>query len=252
MRDPRFTDCLRVEDESALAYGPLEQTGSSLGAGNSTCAARWDYSLPVIRLHYYPGNASLAPHMLLRELALPFELCLVDRRQDAQQSAEYLRLNPNGRIPTLVDGDLVLWEAAAICLHLLDRHAQRMPSPALGTPERAQLYKWLFWLSNTLQPELMTRAYPERWSTLATDEVVTRSCTRLDAMFDLAEAALDPYLLGARFSAVDLYFLMLCLWGRAMPNPPQSRPRTARLMAELLARPAVQAALAAERAALPV
>ena len=47
-------------------------------------------------LYYYPDNASTFPHMLLRELGVPFELRLVDRKQDAQRSAEYLRLNPQG------------------------------------------------------------------------------------------------------------------------------------------------------------
>lgn len=201
----------------------------------------------MITLYYYPGNASLAPHMLLRELGVEFELRLVDRRNNAQHSDEYRKLNPNGRIPTLVDGELVLWESAAICLHLLDRHPDRMPMPALGTAQRAQLYKWLFWLSATLQPELMVRSYPERWSTRATDEVHSLAIQHLDDMFDLAESALDPYLLGSQFSVADLYFLMLCLWGRSMPRPPGSRSRTGRLMTELLRRPAVRAALEAEK-----
>src|SRR5262249_33776081 len=132
-------------------------------------------SAGMIKLYYYPGNASMAPHMLLRELQVEFELCLVDRKQNAQHSLDYRRLNPNGRIPTLVHGELVLWESAAIGLHLLDSFPDRMATPPLGSAERAQLYKWLFWLSNTLQPELMVRAYPERWSARATDEVVSQA-----------------------------------------------------------------------------
>ncbi len=65
--------------------------------------------LTMPALYYYPGNASLLPHMMLREIGAEFELRLVDRGQNFQKSAEYLRLNPNGRIPVLVDGDLVLF-----------------------------------------------------------------------------------------------------------------------------------------------
>jgi glutathione S-transferase len=72
----------------------------------------------MITLHYHPGNASFAPHVLLHELGVPFELQLVDRAAGQHKTPEYLRLNPNGQIPVLVDGDLVLYEAAAICLHL--------------------------------------------------------------------------------------------------------------------------------------
>src|SRR5262245_63889985 len=72
----------------------------------------------MLELHYYPGNASLTPHMLLEELGVPYALKLVDRTRNAHKAPEYLRLNPNGLIPVLVAGDLVLYETAAICLHL--------------------------------------------------------------------------------------------------------------------------------------
>ena len=84
----------------------------------------------MMALYYYPGNASLLPHMALREAGAPFELRLVDRTKNAQNSAEYLALNPNGRIPTLIDGDLVLFETAAIT------HAYRRPLSA-GRPRAA-------------------------------------------------------------------------------------------------------------------
>jgi len=104
-------------------------------------------------LYYYPGNASLLPHMVLREIGAPFELRLVDRTQDAQKSADYLRLNPNGRIPVLIDGELVLFETAAIVLHLVDRHPEAGLAPRPGTPERPQFYKWMVHLTNTPQAE---------------------------------------------------------------------------------------------------
>jgi glutathione S-transferase len=69
----------------------------------------------MYRLHYFPGNASLAPHMLLRELGADFELVLVDRTTDAHRSAAYRVLNPKGVIPTLEHDGWVLTESAAIC-----------------------------------------------------------------------------------------------------------------------------------------
>ena len=93
-----------------------------------------------MQLHYFPGNASMVPHILLEELGLPFQLLYVDRALDAQKSAAYLKLNPNGLIPVLVDGDLVLYETAAICLHLADGHPQAGLAPPQGSREQAQLY----------------------------------------------------------------------------------------------------------------
>ena len=118
----------------------------------------------MIQLHYFPSNASMTPHMVLEELGVPYELVLVDRTNNAHHSPEYLKLNPNGKIPVLVDGELVLYETAAITLHLADTHAGAGLAPPLGTPERAHFYKWLMWLSNTLQAEMPLYFYSDRWA----------------------------------------------------------------------------------------
>ena len=99
----------------------------------------------MITLHYHPGNASFTPHVLLHEIGAPFELQLVDRAQGAHKSPAYLALNPNGLIPVLVDGDLVLYETAAIALHLCDTHPAAELAPALGTADRAPLHKGKGW-----------------------------------------------------------------------------------------------------------
>jgi glutathione S-transferase len=201
-------------------------------------------------LHYYPGNASLLPHMAVREAGAPFELRLVDRAQGAQNSADYLRLNPNGRIPVLVQGDLVLFETAAIALHLADQHPEAALAPPPGTPERAQFYKWMIHLTNTPQAEYRAWFYP--WEHVAdpaaADAVKQASSERLGRMFEVIASQLGdgPWLLGQRFSAADLFLLMLVRWGRAMPRPPRDLPQLASHAQRVLARPAVQATFAAE------
>ena len=100
----------------------------------------------MYELFYFPRNASLAPHFMLEEIGAPFELRLVDRKSEGQKDPDYMKLNPMGRIPTLVDGELVLFESAAICLHLADMHPEAGLVPALGTAQRAHCYKWLMFL----------------------------------------------------------------------------------------------------------
>ena len=201
-------------------------------------------------LYYYPGNASLLPHMALREAGAAFELRLVDRTKDAQHSADYLRLNPNGRIPVLVDNGLVLYEAAAITLHIADQHPDSGLAPPPGTPDRAQFYKWMIHLTNTPQAEYRAWFYPEQHTTdpTAAPGIKQAAAKRLGEMFAKIAAQLGkgPWLLGDRFSAADLFLLMLVRWGRAMPNPPRDTPDLAAHAARVLARPAVQAAFAAE------
>jgi glutathione S-transferase len=205
----------------------------------------------MIELHYYPGNASLIPHIILRELGLPFALRLVDRSVDAQNSPAYRWLNPHGKIPTLVDGDLVLWETAAITLHLVEKRQPNHLLPAGAA--RAHFLKWLVWLATTVQAESLLYFYPERWAEGAcAGEVKASAERRIGAMLDLVEAQLAPYLLGPTLSAVDLYLLVLCRWTRFMANPARNRPKLGRLLAELVERPAVRAAFEAEGIGAPL
>lgn len=208
-------------------------------------------------LYYYPGNASMAPHMALEEIGAPFELRLVDRTRNAHKDAGYLRLNPNGLIPAFVDGELVLFESAAICLHLADRHPAAKLAPAFGTTERAQFYKFLIHLTNTVQAELLSYFYPERLTddASAAAQVKAHAEARVGEMFDRLEASLaagGPYLLGARFSVADLYLLMLARWTRGMTNPARGRKSVRRLLDRLIERPAVQRVFAKEEIAAPL
>src|ERR1700688_5113182 len=113
-------------------------------------------------LYYYPANANAAPHMLLQEIGAEYQLALVDRKVNGQKSKAYRQINPNGRIPALEDGELVLFESAAIVLHLVDHHPESGLAPPAGTVERAKFYQWLIFLTNSLQEELMIFQYPDR------------------------------------------------------------------------------------------
>lgn len=206
----------------------------------------------MIKLYYYPGNANLAPHMVLEELGVPHELMLVDRSINAQKSTEYLALNPAGRIPVLVDGDLILFESAAICLHLCDAHPDAGLAPPLGTTERAHFYKWLIYLTNTVQAEMLFYFYPERLADneAMRAEIKRHAHDRVAGMFDLVETAFiengGPYFLGPRFSAVDCYLLMLARWTRMMDNPARERQHLGPYLRRLLERPAIARTFAVE------
>jgi glutathione S-transferase len=213
----------------------------------------------MIQLHYYPSTASMAPHILLRELGAPFELLLVDRTQNAQKMTGYLKLNPNGLIPVLTDADLVLYESAAICLHLCDTHLDAGLAPTLGTKERAHFYKWLMWLTNTLQATLIVYFYPERLVNAGNEagalQVKAQAELKIGVLLDQLDAELaqqaqthaQPWLLGENYSAVDIYALMLCRWTRNFASKPaRDRPQLGPYLQRMLARPAVIKAFAAE------
>jgi glutathione S-transferase len=214
----------------------------------------------MITLHYHPGNANLAPHMLLEELGVPFELVLVERANAAHKSAEFLKLNPNGKIPVLVDGDLVLFETAAICLHLVDTHPDARLAPPIATAARAHFYKWLIWSTNTLQAMLMHYFYSDRLvddgNASGAAQVKAHAQAQIGDMLDVLDRELashgKPWLLGEAYSAVDPYVLMLGRWTRSFARPARSLPHLGPYLQRVLARPAVQRAFATEKLVAPL
>lgn len=218
------------------------------------------YSGAMIRLHYYPSTASMIPHIVLEELGLRYERVLVDRAVDANRAPQFLRLNPNGLLPVLQDGSLTLYETAAIVLHLCDRHGAHL-APALGSDERAHFYKWLMWLTNTLQATLVAYFYPARWVSEGNEagaREVQRSAERKAAgLLAQLDAQLDahggPWFLSGEYGALDPYVFTLCRWTRNFGNERRAReyPHLGPYLQRMLARPAVQRVIAAEGLAEP-
>ena len=219
----------------------------------------------MITLHYHPGNASFAPHVLLHELGIPFELQLVDRANNAHKSADYLKLNPNGLIPVLVDGDLVLYETAAICLHLADTHPDAGLMPPLGSRERALAYKWLMWMTNTVQANLIHYFYGHRLldegNADGLAQVKAHVQAKLGQCLEQVDAHLaahaaahtGPWMLGAAYSVLDPYLWMLCRWTRGFSDKPAGEhAHIAPFLQRMQARPAMQRAIATEQLSLPL
>jgi glutathione S-transferase len=214
----------------------------------------------MLQLHYYPGSASMTPHMLLEEIGAPFELVLVDRMADAHKTPAYLKLNPNGLIPVLIDGELVLYETAAICLYLCDMSPDARLAPTVGTVARAHFYKWLVWLTNTLQATLLVYFYPERWvnegNAAGAAQVKAQAEAKIGTLLDQLDDELarhgGPWLLGPNYSALDPFAMMLCRWTRGFATTPaRSRTHLGPYLQRVLDRPAVQRVFATEQLAQP-
>ena len=214
----------------------------------------------MIQLHYFPATASMIPHLLLEELGVPYQRVLVDRARDAHKAPAYLKLNPNGLLPALTDGDLVLYETAAICLHLCDTHPLAGLAPAVGTPERAHFYKWLMWLTNTLQSALIAYFYPERWvndgNASGVAEVKAHAQARIATLLEQLDAQLQrgggPWFMGAAFTALDPYVFTLCRWTRGFSSEPaRDYPHLGPYLQRVLARPATQRVMANEGLSAP-
>ena len=155
-------------------------------------------------LYWSPGTAAMAPQACLEEAGAEYEMVQV--RRDGYTVIEpegYLELQPEGRIPALRDGDLVLHEAAAICMHIADRFPDSGLLPPVGTAERAHAYRWLTYLTNTLQATYQMWYQTDRFiQGEAVRAGVQRDLEpRLDEIFDWIDSQLEdgrPYLSATR------------------------------------------------------
>lgn len=94
----------------------------------------------------------------LEEAGAEYEYVAVDLRSGAGWKPEYLVLNPGGKVPTLVDGELVLTESAAICNYIGDRYPASRLTPPVGSPERARYDQWCYFVLSELEQPLWTMA----------------------------------------------------------------------------------------------
>lgn len=206
-------------------------------------------------LFYYPRNASWAIHMLLRELQVEHKLVLVDRKTNAQKSPEYLKLNPTGRIPTLVIEDeitntpMVMFESGAIAQMLCERHSQSDLYP-MGLAERAKATQWLFFLTTTFAPEMMLYFYPEKHTLNQSETAAIKAAheQRVGGLLVLLDDQLSkqPYLIGEQFTLCDCFLFMMLHWASQFKKPPIAFPNLRRYMSLLATRQSVMESAALE------
>ena len=170
----------------------------------------------MYKLYGSPGSASTAAHCMLEEVGAPYEFVAVDISGDTRDPA-YLKLNPHGRVPTLVVDGRPMFECAAICAFLADRHPAAGLAPAVDAPERAAYLQWLIYLTNTVQEWMLQMFYPERCTSHPEEapHIAEQARVRIDQAFGVVEKALQaggPYLLGAKPSTPDIYLSMLAGW----------------------------------------
>jgi glutathione S-transferase len=191
-------------------------------------------------LYYSPGTASMAVHLALLETGAPYRLELVDFSRQQQRSAEYLRLNRLGRVPTLLIEGRAYVESGALLLMLADRHPEARLAPPLGSALRLAWYQWTVYLSNALGASYRYWFYPPDLGPAEHPSPVRAALqARIEDGWPLLEAHLSaggPYLLGEEFSAADLQLIMYLRWSRNMPRTALEWPALRRFATLLRAR----------------
>lgn len=179
-------------------------------------------------LYIAPGAASLCVHWMLIEMGLDHEIKLLDLKAKAQKSPEYLALNPNGVVPTLIVDGVPVYEAAALLLLLAERHPEVNLAPSKDSRLRPIYLQWMLHFANTLQPAFRHWFYPHEAAGEAASEAARESArTRIEACWGRLSDHLErhgPLLCGPDLSAVDFLACMLMRWSRNMPKPATAWP----------------------------
>ena len=199
-------------------------------------------------LYYSPGACSLAIHALLRDLGVPFELSRVSLDKQENHSPEYMKLNPRGQVPVLVDGDKVLRESGAIAITLSDRHHGRL-LPESGW-ERAQALEWLLFYNSTLHQAhaayfLMRRSLKDESTKAAACELAMKRIAHLWREVD-AHLEQNRYLCGNRLTLADLFHTVIANWSTVLKPRLDPGPHDRRLCQEVIQIPCFAEALKAE------
>ena len=200
-----------------------------------------------MKLFYTPGACSLSPHIVLRELGLPFVLEAVDlKTKKTASGADFTAVNPKGYVPALqLDDGEVLTEGAAIVQYLADKHAPGTLAPNGGTVERARLNGHLNFISAELQ-----KAFGPLFNPALAPEAREAAVAHLGRKLDLMEQALAdgrPYLTGPSFTVADAYLFVVLSWAPNLGLDLGRWPGLDAFSRRVAARDSVQAATAAEK-----
>jgi glutathione S-transferase len=199
-----------------------------------------------MKLYYAPGSCALAVHIALIEAGLDFDLERVGfAGKRTEGGADYLALNPKGKVPALeLDDGSVLTEVAVLLQYVADRTPEKALAPAPGSPARYRLQEWLNFIATELHAPLsplFSRAMPEEY------RLVVRSAVQ--ARFGFLARQLGggrDWLMGADFTVADIYALVMLGWADTLNFSFSDWPQIGDYHRRLLARPAVRQALEAE------
>ena len=160
-----------------------------------------------VTLYHSPQSRSTAALTLLEELGADYELHVLDQKKGEQRKAEYLAVNPMGKVPAIRHGKAVVTEQVAVFLYLADLYADAGLAPAIGDPLRGPYLRWIVFYGSSFEPAIVDRSMKREPAPPSTSPYGDYD-TMLSTL--ASQLARGPWALGERFSAADV------LWGTAL------------------------------------
>jgi glutathione S-transferase len=173
-----------------------------------------------VKLYYIPTTRAVRPRWLLEEMEIAYEL--VNVTMEMCNQPEYRKLHPHGKVPVFVDGDITIYESAAICAYLADKYAEKGFAPSPSSSARAYYYQWLFYAPLTLEtpveqymfnvfPNLPEKLLPESQKTKVSQEEAlswfNQVCLPVNQVLEK-----NDYLVENNFTAADILVGGVLLW----------------------------------------
>jgi glutathione S-transferase len=194
-------------------------------------------------LYWKQSTGAFAPDLIMRLAGVPCRRVRVDSAKGEHQTAEYLSINPMGRIPALVlDDGTIMTESAAMVAFLVDAYPEARLAPPPGTAARARFLRWLVFLAVEAYGADLRLYYPDRYTTdpAGAESVKAAAARDFDRVMGVVETALEShtFLTGEDWTAVDLYMMMIANWDDLSAH----RPRIMAACARMREHPVVEAA----------
>lgn len=198
-----------------------------------------------MKLYYSPGACSLVPHIIALEAGIPLDLEKVDlATRRTAGGRDYLQVNPKGYVPALeLDNGEVLTEGPAIDQYLADLAPQSGLAPANGTLARYRLQEMLGYINSEIH-----KSYSPLFNPATAAAVREERKAYLLKRYAFIEQTLarQRWLLGDSFGVADAYLFVVTNWAGAVGLDLSTLPKLVDFQQRVAARPAVQAAMAAE------
>jgi GSH-dependent disulfide-bond oxidoreductase len=198
----------------------------------------------MIKFYYHPSPNPAKVALFLEEAGLPYEVVPVDTRKGEQHLPAFLAINPNAKTPAMTDGDATIFDSTAILLYLAEKTGKFLPA---NTPAaRAEMYSWLMFIASGIGPYSGQCVHFKHFAPEPKAYAVNRYDFEAWRHWGIIEAHLakQPYMLGTSYTLVDM---AVWGWARAVPfilgaEAWAKLPNVKRLLDEINARPAAQAA----------
>jgi glutathione S-transferase len=186
-----------------------------------------------MKLYYNPRSRAVIAKWMLDECGTDYELVPIELEKRQQKTPEFLKINPAGKLPVLVDGDARIFEGAAICLYLGDKFPEANLAPKIDALERGRYLSLMVYSTSQLEPAMGDTLLGAQW-------MPQRGWTDFETVKDVIEGELGdgPYLFGNWFTAADVMIGSMFIWRRIFTGGKPDRPKLEAYVNRLLERPA--------------